>query len=91
MNFYNLGDVNQCKHFANLWFANLERIESEMHMDYLTVYCKQLSPSFLGEPSHIELLRELLKKHEGSDKTYLCRLIKEEINSLEEIIELKQM
>jgi|LauGreDrversion4_2_1035121.scaffolds.fasta_scaffold82483_1 hypothetical protein len=43
-----------------------------MHMDYFTVFFKNLSPSFLGKPEHVKILKEMLTKHEKSDKTYLC-------------------
>jgi hypothetical protein len=61
-----------CERYANLWLANLERVESQMHMDYFTVFFKNLSPSFLGKPEHVKILKEMLTKHEKSDKTYLC-------------------
>lgn len=74
-----------------MWLESIEKIESEMHMDYFTVFFKQLSPSFLGRNKDVLFMKELLKKHQDSDKTYLCKLLKEEINTLEEVIELKAM
>ena len=69
----------------------MEKVEEVMHLDYFKVFFLFLSPSYLGNPLHLEQLRAMLLKWQGSDKTYLCKLLKEEVNILEETIALKAL
>lgn len=50
-----------------------------------------LSPAFLGDAKHAERMRALLSKYENNtDKSFLCRCLKEEIFAIENILRIKQ-
>lgn len=87
--FFNKGDHSQCRFFVNLWFESLEKT-SDKHYDYFKMYFLQLAPSFMGEEQDAKRMRELLAKYENTDKSYLCRCLKEEIYSIENVRKFKQ-
>lgn len=49
-----------------------------------------LSPSFMGNSSDANEMKSILEKYLNTDKTYLCRLLKEEIYAIENIIKIKE-
>jgi iron uptake system EfeUOB component EfeO/EfeM len=59
-------------------------------MDYFTVFFKTLSPSFLGVPAHLPKLEALLAKYkDNNSKTYFCKVLKEEIDKLKEVLAVR--
>jgi len=50
-------DIEQCEHFANLYFEALEGIKSKFHKDYAAIFFVNLSPSFLGRKEDLEKQR----------------------------------
>lgn len=90
MFFYNRANESECLHFANLWLNNIEKISNTKHHDYFQKFMWNLSPAFLGREDHKERMEALLAKHaNNTDKSYLCRLLKEEIHEIEQVIALR--
>ena len=72
----------------DLWFKNMEYVEDNFHRDYFQVYFTMLSPAFLRRQSDVDRLNQMLAKYEASDKTLFVKLLKEEIDSIEELISI---
>ena len=89
--FYNHSKRDECMYFADLWLNALETIENTKHPDYFKFFVWNLSPAFLGEVPHRNKMQELLDKHaSNTDKSFMCRCLKEEIYEIDKVIALKQ-
>ena len=72
---------------STLWFAEIERVEANFDMDYFSVFFHGLSPAFFGWPEHLQRMKVMLERNQdNADKTYLCKLLREQIDRLDEII-----
>lgn len=56
-NFYNLEDEAQCRHFADMFLRDVEKVFSQHHRDYAEAFFECLSPAFLNQPQHLVKLR----------------------------------
>ena len=79
-----------CEKFAEQWFEKVEHVEDHFHRDYFVAWFGNLSPYFLGRKQDLERMRELLQKYEDTDKTLFVKLLKEEIDALEDVIAMQK-
>ena len=88
--FLNPNDREACAEFADMFFDQVEFVELNFHRDYFATWFESLCPSFLRKPEHLEKYRGLLAKYEGTDKNLFVKLLKNEIEIMEDLIMMAQ-
>ena len=63
----------------------MEFVEKNFHRDYFQAWFLNLCPSFLRKPEHFEKYKALLAKYKGTDKTLFVKLLKNEIDNMENL------
>ena len=83
--FLNTNERQDCAEYADLFFDQVEFVELNFHRDYFEAWFLNLCPSFLRKPEHFEKYKALLAKYEGTDKTLFVKLLKDEIDNMENL------
>jgi len=89
--FYNRGDLEQSMKFADLFFANVKDVFENRHRDYAQIFFQNLSPIFLGQPSHLERFKQIHEEvvKAGKGQTHFIKLLQDEIDELTLIIQVQ--
>jgi len=80
-----------CIEFGDKFFEVVEEIFAHHHSDYADVFFTNLSPSFLGREVYLDRFIALLERALKNDNTHYIRLLKEEIEHLEDIIQVRAL
>eukprot|EP00347_Sterkiella_histriomuscorum_P001356 403372348 len=89
--FYDHDDEAICLQYGNKFFDVIEKIFADRYRDYAEIFFKNLSPSFLGREAYLDNLIKILERATKTDNTHFINLLKEEIELLEEIIEIRSL
>ena len=81
----------ECLKFGELWFETVEEVVLKQHRDYLDVFFMNLVPTFLGRESHLDRFIKILERAIKTENTNFIIMLKEEIELLEEIIQIRNM
>ena len=83
--FLNTNEREACAEFAENFFEQVEFVEMNFHRDYFVTWFENLCPTFLRKPEHEEKYKALLAKYEATDKTLFVKLLKNEIDNIENL------
>ena len=85
----NTNEREECEHFADQFFDKVEFVEQNFHRDFFESWFSSLCPSFLRRPGDLAKYTELLAKYENcTDKTLFVNLLKDQVDSMENLIEM---
>jgi hypothetical protein len=88
--FYDHSNHEQCLAFADKFFADIEAVKEKFHRDYGGIFFRNLSPTFLGLPEHLEKFKAIHDRAvaKGTDSHFI-KILSNEIEALEEILKIK--
>lgn len=68
---------------------SVEDVFQRLHRDYADSFFRNLAPTFLGRESDLDKYIKMLETATRTDNTHFINLLKDEIELLEEIIQIK--
>lgn len=89
--FYNIDDEAMCIEYGDKFFEVIEKIFSTQHRDYANTFFHNLSPTFLGRESYLDKYITMLERAIKTDNSHFINLLKDEIELLEEVIEIRSL
>ncbi|CDW91141.1 aminopeptidase n [Stylonychia lemnae] len=87
--FYNLEDDEMCEIYGSKFFKVIEQVFKERDYQYAKIFFQNLSPVFLGREHYLDDLLKILERQVKENNHLFVKLLKYEIELLEEIIEIR--
>lgn len=88
--FYNMDDPKTIEHFDDKFFDRVEHVFATSHRDYAEKFFVNLSPAFLCRTKYKARYEKVLERVKQTDNTHFIHLLQDEIESLEEMMFVRQ-